>query len=104
MSRSVLLLELVSSDMNTGCEGEFGRPAPSQRGNKRSRSPLLTNIKPQARTLLVNYLDGSETCQGFSNSLVGLTPPAYLLWIRHPGMNIPAMEGVLSCRIEQRLT
>ena len=77
------------------------RPAPLSRAQKQ---PLLTNILPKNPVLLVNHLDGPDTWLRLFNSLVGVASTAHLLWIRHPGMNIPAMEGVLSCRIEQRLT
>ncbi len=38
----------------------------------------------------------------FMRLTIGLPVPAYLLWIRHSRMGVPAVEGVLSCRVEQR--
>jgi RimJ/RimL family protein N-acetyltransferase len=52
---------------------------------------------------LVSDLDSSDISLRLSNPLVRLTPPAHLLWIRDPGLGIPAVEGMVSCRVEQRL-
>ncbi len=43
-----------------------------------------------------------DSCQSLRLT-IGLPVPAYLLWIRHPRMGIPAVEGVLSWCFEQRL-
>jgi len=61
---------------------------------------MLTNILPRTGTLLVNHLNGLDPWLQLTISLVRLTPSANLLWIRHPQMSIPAVEGVLSFRIE----